>query len=196
MSVASPQQLAALQGRWQHSLRDFGCFSVYGDLALFDRGISLRITCGKDGLLRAGQGWRLSQPLSDQRPGEIVWTKEPEADDAVDCSLSSMSLGGFATLVYNQGAAFGFAFLRMQRASCMTASHEVPKAAGKAIQNVSRSSQCRHRRQPWTLMRLVAPKSLDGSSSTVAASRSAGPAESSLLAPWWTASMSSELLSK
>lgn len=64
--------LEILQGRWQHSLDDFGLFTVYGDVAVFDRGSGLRIKGAEDGEVYAN-GWVLSKEFTVQ--DHIVWTR-------------------------------------------------------------------------------------------------------------------------
>lgn len=75
---ASDTELQDLQGRWQHSLDDMGLFTVYGDVALFDRGTALRVRRGEDGLLYAW-GWALSRALSSER--DIVWRRPEQGDE-------------------------------------------------------------------------------------------------------------------
>mmetsp|Transcript_103472 Transcript_103472/g.301888 ORF Transcript_103472/g.301888 Transcript_103472/m.301888 type:complete len:570 (-) Transcript_103472:110-1819(-) len=76
LPVASGQdprvKLDLLRGRWQHSMDELGCFTVFGDMACFDRGDSLRLTPGKDGHLWAGE-WRFVPAVSTKQ--RLVWAK-------------------------------------------------------------------------------------------------------------------------
>lgn len=86
----APEDLVPFQGRWQHNFNDMGLMSVYGDVALFDRGSALRIgrSAEHGGAICAG-GWILVADLSHGHDA-LVWAR-PDADQSLICEQARVS---------------------------------------------------------------------------------------------------------